>query len=292
MLVEGPAGWGEFCPFPEYGDAECVPWLAAAVEAAQVGWPAPVRDRVPVNAIVPAVSPSDAYDAGQGGGLRHGEGEGGRRAGLARRRRRAGGGGPGRARARRCGAGGRQRGVVGRRGGGGDPGAGRARQAGWSTSSSRVRRWRSSRPCDGGWTCGSRRTSRSAGPRTPCGWRWPRPPTSRCSSARRSAGCGGRSRWPRRAGCRASCPRRCRPASAWRRRSRWRERCRSCRSRAGWAPARCSPSTWWTQPLVPHDGWLPVPRRAPVPVPDPAWAAPPDRAAWWAERYARVDVLR
>src|SRR3954449_12439717 len=62
MLLEGPAGWGEFCPFPEYDDAECVPWLAAAVEAAQVGWPAPVRDRVPVNAIVPAVSPSDAYD--------------------------------------------------------------------------------------------------------------------------------------------------------------------------------------------------------------------------------------
>ena len=45
MLLEGPAGWGEFCPFPEYDDAECVPWLAAAVEAAQVGWPAPVRDR-------------------------------------------------------------------------------------------------------------------------------------------------------------------------------------------------------------------------------------------------------
>ena len=28
------------------------------------------------------------------------------------------------------------------------------------------------------------------------------------------------------------------------------------------------------------------------PVPDPAWAAPPDRAAWWAARYARVAVLR
>ena len=41
MLVEGPAGWGEFCPFTEYDDAECVPWLAAAVEAAQVGWPEP-----------------------------------------------------------------------------------------------------------------------------------------------------------------------------------------------------------------------------------------------------------
>jgi o-succinylbenzoate synthase len=46
------------------------------------------------------------------------------------------------------------------------------------------------------------------------------------------------------------------------------------------------------QPLVPQDGWLPVPRRAPTPVPDPAWEAPADRAAWWAERCARVDVLR
>ena len=43
MLIEGPAGWGEFCPFPEYGDAEAAAWLAAAVEQAAVGWPAPVR---------------------------------------------------------------------------------------------------------------------------------------------------------------------------------------------------------------------------------------------------------
>ncbi len=61
MLVEGPAGWGEFCPFTEYSDTESVPWLAAAVEAAEQGWPEPVRDRVPVNAIVPAVSPEQAY---------------------------------------------------------------------------------------------------------------------------------------------------------------------------------------------------------------------------------------
>ena len=25
MVIEGPAGWGEFCPFPEYGDVEAVP---------------------------------------------------------------------------------------------------------------------------------------------------------------------------------------------------------------------------------------------------------------------------
>ncbi|MBO0818313.1 MAG: O-succinylbenzoate synthase, partial [Actinobacteria bacterium] len=54
-LIEGPAGWGEFSPFAEYGPRECARWLACAVEAATAGWPAPVRDRVPVNVTVPAV---------------------------------------------------------------------------------------------------------------------------------------------------------------------------------------------------------------------------------------------
>jgi o-succinylbenzoate synthase len=62
MLIEGTAGWGEFCPFLEYDDRESVPWLAAALEAADLGWPAPVRDRVPVNCIVPAVSPERAHE--------------------------------------------------------------------------------------------------------------------------------------------------------------------------------------------------------------------------------------
>jgi o-succinylbenzoate synthase len=61
VLLEGPAGWGEFCPFPEYDDAESAPWLAAAVEQATVGWPAPVRTQVPVNVIVPAVDPAQAH---------------------------------------------------------------------------------------------------------------------------------------------------------------------------------------------------------------------------------------
>ena len=56
LLLRGPAGWGEFAPFAEYDDAEAARWLAAAVEAAWTGWPAPVRDRVPVNATVPAVA--------------------------------------------------------------------------------------------------------------------------------------------------------------------------------------------------------------------------------------------
>ncbi len=58
-LLQGPAGWGEFAPFLEYGDAEAARWLAAALEAATAGWPAPVRERVPVNATVPAVVAAD-----------------------------------------------------------------------------------------------------------------------------------------------------------------------------------------------------------------------------------------
>ena len=56
LLLRGPVGWGEFCPFPEYGDAEASRWLAAAIEAGWQGFPAPVRTAVPVNATVPAVS--------------------------------------------------------------------------------------------------------------------------------------------------------------------------------------------------------------------------------------------
>lgn len=70
MLLEGPAGWGEFCPFLEYSDSESVPWLAAALEAAEVGWPSPVRDRVPVNCIVPAVDPVRAHAIAAGSGCR------------------------------------------------------------------------------------------------------------------------------------------------------------------------------------------------------------------------------
>jgi O-succinylbenzoate synthase len=56
LLLQGPAGWGEFCPFPEYGDAEASRWLAAAVEAGWHGFPPPLRSVIPVNATVPAVA--------------------------------------------------------------------------------------------------------------------------------------------------------------------------------------------------------------------------------------------
>jgi o-succinylbenzoate synthase len=60
-LLHGPAGWGEFSPFAEYGPAESSRWLASAIEAATVGWPAPVRSDVGVNVTVPAVEPELAY---------------------------------------------------------------------------------------------------------------------------------------------------------------------------------------------------------------------------------------
>ena len=58
LLLRGPAGWGEFSPFLEYDDAEASRWLAAALEAAYIGWPDPLRTSIPVNATVPAV-PAD-----------------------------------------------------------------------------------------------------------------------------------------------------------------------------------------------------------------------------------------
>jgi O-succinylbenzoate synthase len=61
VLVHGPAGWGEFSPFWDYDVAESRRWWAAAEEAAVEGWPAPVRDRVPVNVTVPAVDADRAH---------------------------------------------------------------------------------------------------------------------------------------------------------------------------------------------------------------------------------------
>ncbi|MDP9239115.1 MAG: o-succinylbenzoate synthase [Actinomycetota bacterium] len=60
MVLHGAAGWGEFSPFVEYPDPVARRWLAAAREAADDGWPAPVRDQVPVNVTVPAVGPAEA----------------------------------------------------------------------------------------------------------------------------------------------------------------------------------------------------------------------------------------
>jgi len=60
MLVRGPQGWGEFAPFEDYSPERAAPWLAAAAEAAFGQWPTPLRQVVPVNAIIPAVKADDA----------------------------------------------------------------------------------------------------------------------------------------------------------------------------------------------------------------------------------------
>jgi O-succinylbenzoate synthase len=60
MLLQGPAGWGEFSPFWDYDAHESAPWLAAAREAAYDGWPAPRRTTIAVNVTVPATGPEQA----------------------------------------------------------------------------------------------------------------------------------------------------------------------------------------------------------------------------------------
>ena len=62
VLLRGDAGWGEFSPFLEYDDPTSAPWLACAREAADLGWPDPVRMSVPVNVTVPACEPGRARE--------------------------------------------------------------------------------------------------------------------------------------------------------------------------------------------------------------------------------------
>ena len=70
VLLEGPAGWGEWSPFLEYPPDVAEPWLRCAEEYAAGDWPEPLRDRVPVNVTVPAVGPGDAHRITLAGGCR------------------------------------------------------------------------------------------------------------------------------------------------------------------------------------------------------------------------------
>jgi len=60
-LVEGAAGWGEWSPFVEYPPEEADAWLRCAEEAAAGDWPEPVRASVPVNVTVPVLAPDLAH---------------------------------------------------------------------------------------------------------------------------------------------------------------------------------------------------------------------------------------
>jgi o-succinylbenzoate synthase len=70
MVWRGAAGWGEWSPFLDYRGAELVPWLHAAEEAAERGWPAPLRTKIPVNSTVPAVGPALAHEIARASGCR------------------------------------------------------------------------------------------------------------------------------------------------------------------------------------------------------------------------------
>ncbi|TDK86419.1 O-succinylbenzoate synthase [Mycobacterium paragordonae] len=58
-LIEGPAGWGEFGAFVEYEPPEAAHWLASGIEAAYAEPPPARRDRIPINATVPAVEAAE-----------------------------------------------------------------------------------------------------------------------------------------------------------------------------------------------------------------------------------------
>lgn len=55
LLFEGKRRWAEWSPFLDYFGEELKPWLRAAQEAADHEYPKPVRNRVGVNAIIPAI---------------------------------------------------------------------------------------------------------------------------------------------------------------------------------------------------------------------------------------------
>ena len=57
LLFEGPNGWAEWAPFVEYTDEEAAVWLAAAIDFSYGELPILHRDRIAVNATLPAVSP-------------------------------------------------------------------------------------------------------------------------------------------------------------------------------------------------------------------------------------------
>jgi O-succinylbenzoate synthase len=61
-LIDGPAGWGEFGAFLEYEPAEASAWLAAGIEAAYEPALDVRRDRIPINATVPAVGAEEVRD--------------------------------------------------------------------------------------------------------------------------------------------------------------------------------------------------------------------------------------
>ena len=61
-LIDGPTGWGEFGAFLEYPPPEAAHWLASAVESSYAPRPSGIRDRIAINATVPAVAPGQVAE--------------------------------------------------------------------------------------------------------------------------------------------------------------------------------------------------------------------------------------
>lgn len=60
ILIEGPAGWGEYSPLPSWSSDERAAAKRAAIEAATEPFPRARRPRIDVNTMVPRVSPEHA----------------------------------------------------------------------------------------------------------------------------------------------------------------------------------------------------------------------------------------
>lgn len=61
LLVGSGGRWAEFSPFADYPKQLRERWARATLEALDEPWPAPVRNKVPVNVTVPAVAPELAH---------------------------------------------------------------------------------------------------------------------------------------------------------------------------------------------------------------------------------------
>jgi O-succinylbenzoate synthase len=60
LLIEGAAGWGECSPLPSWSESERAAAMRSAEGAADARFPAPRRERVAVNVMIPRVPPDQA----------------------------------------------------------------------------------------------------------------------------------------------------------------------------------------------------------------------------------------
>ena len=245
VLIEGEAGWGELSPFLEYDAAASAPWLACALEAADVGWPAPLRDVGPGQRDGPRLlARAGARDRPRVVGCRTAKVK------VAE---------PGQSLAED------EARLEAVRDALGPDGLVRIDvNGGWSVDEAVTRIPVLDRAAGGleyveqpvatvedlaavrrRVSCRSPPTSRSAGRTTPTGSATSRPPTSPCSRCSRWAAyapaCGSR----RTSACRSWCPAPSSRASGSRRASPWPRRCPSCPTRAASRRCSCSPATWW-----------------------------------------------